>query len=256
MGVYVAIRGWLECDEAQLAAVQEIVSSLADDHYSHGWSTPPQQVNWTHYIFYGADIRESALDWFVSQLREIARIPASDDYGDLWFFTERDDVEEVARLIGEAETEVWLLGTTLGMHIPFLKEAIELSVADGVQFKVLLIERDGAAMTMAHLRAGPRADIEEMRGSLDANLAILSRIARQEAGRIEVRVIDLLAPYTVYAYDPDGRSGRMDLRLGSFHGKHTLRPTFTVEAGRDRDWFVYFYKQFTSMWSVSRPVAL
>ena len=54
-------------------------SSHADDHYSSGWSTPRQQVNWTHFIFYGADIRESALDWFTSQITEIARIPASND---------------------------------------------------------------------------------------------------------------------------------------------------------------------------------
>ena len=83
MGTYVSIRGWLECDEAQLATVQEIISSHADDHYSNGWTAPRQHVNWTHYIFYGADIRESALDWFANQIREIARIPASDADGDL-----------------------------------------------------------------------------------------------------------------------------------------------------------------------------
>ncbi|UQI49754.1 hypothetical protein M1P56_35165 (plasmid) [Streptomyces sp. HU2014] len=83
MGVYVSIRGWLECDNAQLTTAQEIISAHADDHYSHGWSTPQKYVNWTHYLFYGADIRESALDWFTNQLKEIARLPASDDDGDL-----------------------------------------------------------------------------------------------------------------------------------------------------------------------------
>ncbi|WP_251096401.1 hypothetical protein [Streptomyces sp. Caat 7-52] len=82
MGVYVSVRGWLECDKTQLAAVQEVISTHADEHYSNGWSTPRQQVNWTHYIFYGADIRESALDWFTNQITEIARIPASDGDGD------------------------------------------------------------------------------------------------------------------------------------------------------------------------------
>ncbi|MGW4688113.1 hypothetical protein ACWEPM_24920 [Streptomyces sp. NPDC004244] len=82
MGVYVSVRGWLECDEVQLATVQEIISSHADDHYSNGWSAPRQQVNWTRYVFYGADLRESALDWLMIQIREIARIPASDDDGD------------------------------------------------------------------------------------------------------------------------------------------------------------------------------
>ncbi|MFC8270670.1 hypothetical protein ACFUIZ_33905 [Streptomyces cinereoruber] len=63
--------------------VEEIISSHADDHYSNGWNAPRQRINWTHYIFYDADIRVSALDWFMNRLREIARIPASDDDGDL-----------------------------------------------------------------------------------------------------------------------------------------------------------------------------
>ncbi|MFE2492433.1 hypothetical protein ACFXGR_56805 [Streptomyces mirabilis] len=83
MGVYVSIRGWLECDKTQLAAIQEIISSHEDNHYTNGWGSPRKHVNWTHYIFYGADIRESALDWFTDQIREIAQIPASDDDGDL-----------------------------------------------------------------------------------------------------------------------------------------------------------------------------
>ncbi|MGK5639085.1 hypothetical protein ACSNOK_12380 [Streptomyces sp. URMC 126] len=83
MGVYVSIRGWLECDTAQLAAVEKIISSHADGHYSHGWGRPRQQVNWTAYVFFGGDLRESAVNWFTDQLTEMARIPASDADGDL-----------------------------------------------------------------------------------------------------------------------------------------------------------------------------
>ena len=79
MGVYVSVRGWLECDDKQLAAFQEIVSSHEDEHYSHGWGAPRRHINWTHYVFYGADIRQSAVDWLVGQIREIARIPANAD---------------------------------------------------------------------------------------------------------------------------------------------------------------------------------
>ncbi|MFF9039021.1 hypothetical protein ACF090_26545 [Streptomyces sp. NPDC014892] len=83
MGTYVSVRGWLECDETQLAAAQEIIAAHDDDHYTHGWGAPRRHVNWTHYLFYGADIRDSALDWFTDQIRAIARIPASDADGDL-----------------------------------------------------------------------------------------------------------------------------------------------------------------------------
>ncbi|MFI1259106.1 hypothetical protein ACH4U6_35925 [Streptomyces netropsis] len=82
MGIYVSVRGWLECDERQLLALQEIISTHEDDHYSNGWGAPRRHSNWTHYVFYGADIRESALNWLLEQIREIARIPASDDDGD------------------------------------------------------------------------------------------------------------------------------------------------------------------------------
>ncbi|MFF6783466.1 hypothetical protein [Streptomyces sp. NPDC012510] len=83
MGTYVSVRGWLECDETQLAAIQQIIDAHDDNHYTNGWGSPRKHVNWTHYLFYGADMRASALDWFTDQIREMARLPPSDGDGDL-----------------------------------------------------------------------------------------------------------------------------------------------------------------------------
>ncbi|MEU6010227.1 MULTISPECIES: hypothetical protein [unclassified Streptomyces] len=82
MGVFVSIRGWLECDEQQLAAVRQVIAGHSDGHYSGGWGFPARHFNWTYYVFYGGDVRESAVDWFMEQLRSIAAIPASDEDGD------------------------------------------------------------------------------------------------------------------------------------------------------------------------------
>jgi hypothetical protein len=79
MGVYVSVRGWLECDREQLAFVKDIISAHDDGHYIGGWSFPTKPFRWTYYVFYGGDIRESEVDWLLDQLREIARIPASDE---------------------------------------------------------------------------------------------------------------------------------------------------------------------------------
>lgn len=79
MGVYVSVRGWLQCDEEQLNPIREIIASHEDHHYSGGWGTPRRHVNWIHYVFYGADIRESAVDWLLDQIREIAQVPAIDE---------------------------------------------------------------------------------------------------------------------------------------------------------------------------------
>jgi hypothetical protein len=80
MGVYVKVRGFIECDGPQLARLREIVRSPdADQTYGGAWAFPERHYNWTHYAFYGADIRESALEEFLDVLRAIARIPPSDE---------------------------------------------------------------------------------------------------------------------------------------------------------------------------------
>lgn len=74
MGEYVAIRGWLQCDDKQLAFVRQLIDS-DPDQYSGGWAFPAQRINWTGHAFYGADIRDSAVDWFLDQLRDSLRSP-------------------------------------------------------------------------------------------------------------------------------------------------------------------------------------
>jgi hypothetical protein len=83
VGVYVSIRGWLECDGRQLDAVRDVIAAHDDGFYSGGWGFPEKPFNGGGYVFYGGDVRESAVDWFLEQLRAIARIPASDGDGDL-----------------------------------------------------------------------------------------------------------------------------------------------------------------------------
>ena len=83
MGIYVSIRGWLECDKQQLAAIEQIITTHDDGFYTGGWSLPRKPFNWTCYLFYGGDLREQEVDWMLGQLREIAQIPASDADNDL-----------------------------------------------------------------------------------------------------------------------------------------------------------------------------
>ncbi|WP_416968897.1 hypothetical protein [Streptomyces sp. 4F14] len=82
MGVFVSVRGWLECDDRQLEAVHEIVRAADEGFYSGGWSFPAP-INWTRYAFFGADLRVGELPWLLDQLRQIAELPASDADGDL-----------------------------------------------------------------------------------------------------------------------------------------------------------------------------
>jgi hypothetical protein len=179
--------------------------------------------------------------------QELGRVPATR------FFVEQDSLNEIQRLVAGAREEVWLWGTTLSMIIPYLVHFLKRCLAKDVRVKVLMIRPAGAAMAMSVLRAGPDGDSEEEQMErLNFNLSILNRLSERATG-LEIRLIDYLAPYTLYGYDPGLESGRLDLRLGSFHGQHELRPTFRLERGFDGEWFDYFYNQFVSVWNDASP---
>ncbi|WP_199509770.1 hypothetical protein [Nucisporomicrobium flavum] len=167
------------------------------------------------------------------------------------FFVETDDVDEIYRSVANAREQVWLLGTTLSRHIPYLQESLRRAVTNKCAVRILLIKPGSAAMDMSVLRAGPLGlGLRQQEEQLTNNLRILREVAESGNG-LEVRLIDYLAPYTLYAYDPGLDTGRMEMRLGSFHGEHHLRPTFRVERSRDEVWFDYFYEQFVSMWDAA-----
>ncbi|WBB78557.1 hypothetical protein O7606_20355 [Micromonospora sp. WMMD882] len=166
------------------------------------------------------------------------------------FFAEQDDLIEISHLIQQAQDEVWLWGTTLSMHIPYLDYYIGQALARDVRVKVLLINPGGAAMSMLAFRAGPAWGRQRLRERLAINLGLLEQ-RREERDGLEIRLVDYLPPYTLYAYDPGLDDGSMELRLGSVGGKHDLRPTFRLIRKRDAEWFDYFYEQFTSVWNAA-----
>jgi hypothetical protein len=86
MGKYVSVRGWLECDENTVNEVKKIRDDFTASSnqglldkdklelYQSGWTFPDRQMNWTAYVFYGADLREYHLDFMKKQLSEMANI--------------------------------------------------------------------------------------------------------------------------------------------------------------------------------------
>ncbi|MEV4826850.1 hypothetical protein AB0K25_00760 [Micromonospora sp. NPDC049257] len=168
------------------------------------------------------------------------------------FFAELDDVTEISHLIQQAEDEVWLWGTTLALLIPYIDTYLGQALDRDVRVKVLLINPGGAAMSMLAFRAGPTWGRQRLEERLSINLRMLEGRLAQGNG-LEVRLVDYLPPYTLYAYDPGLNDGSMELRLGSVGGRHELRPTFRLIRKRDGEWFDYFYEQFTSVWNAAEP---
>jgi hypothetical protein len=79
MADFYSIRGWLEVEPDNFERVTEVVKSLQSSHskdtkiglYLQGWCWHETQVNWTHYLFYGADVTDEGLELFESTLNKL-----------------------------------------------------------------------------------------------------------------------------------------------------------------------------------------
>jgi hypothetical protein len=175
-------------------------------------------------------------------------------------FRNEHDSEEVKSLIKGARNEVWLWGSVLADHIGLLAPYLERAILRGLVVKVLLIKpAPSGVMTMAVLRSG-HTDDTELQHMLNANLYRLrqsaGRITSQAAsdqhhGRLEVRTVDYLAPYAMFAYDPDLPTGRMDVRIAGLQVDVDTRPTFTVTAANAGRWYQHFKEQFEAAWRLA-----
>jgi len=81
--MYASVRGWLEADRRQRAAVEAVIEAAHRDLYSGGRAFPERPFNWALYVFYGGDIREAELPWLRAQVEAMAALPPADDDGDM-----------------------------------------------------------------------------------------------------------------------------------------------------------------------------
>ncbi|WP_407883462.1 hypothetical protein [Scytonema sp. NUACC26] len=79
MAYFYSIRGWLEVEPDNFASVTGLIQSLQASYlkdtkiglYLQGWCWNSQPVNWTQYVFYGADITEDGLELFKDTLSKL-----------------------------------------------------------------------------------------------------------------------------------------------------------------------------------------
>jgi hypothetical protein len=166
------------------------------------------------------------------------------------FFKREDDLTQIIGLIRKSR-DVWLWGATLSAHLPMLEEEIRNGIERGTNFRVLLINPSGNAINMAAFRAESTAE-SVLSADLIRNLGHLEPLAaRSSGGHLEIRTIDYLGPYVLYLYDPRTLQGTGQVRLTTFRGVNSLRPTFEITAELDREWYGHFVSQFAQVWDAA-----
>lgn len=170
------------------------------------------------------------------------------------FFRLEDDLSEIEKNIRSSRV-VWLWGAVLTSHIPHLVGLLgDCMEKNGLEVKVLLLKEFSPSVAMAAYRA-PNSTASGLNAELRANIERLQNEGSTHAsGNLEVRVIDYLSPYTLYAYDPklssgkENPGGRIELRLTTFRGSHYMRPSFALAGARDEEWYAHFCNEFEKVW--------
>lgn len=90
MGTYAQVRGWFEVADELVPLITDIIQEIpflaakaqisADsiELYQHGWHIG-EVINWTRYIFFGADIRAYYLDFYKNIFIKIALLQVKDE---------------------------------------------------------------------------------------------------------------------------------------------------------------------------------
>ncbi|MFF7389833.1 hypothetical protein ACFZAE_15515 [Streptomyces scabiei] len=170
------------------------------------------------------------------------------------FFTEVDDGEEIKQMISSSR-EVWLHGWTLELHLASYAAEIRRAVARGLHIKILVIEPNSSAMTVAASEAENRT-AQELSTNLEANLRRLTApFPGSVSGNLEIRTLTHVPHYTVFASNPSEDQGVMIMRIATLHADHWKRPTFSVTRQNDGSWYEFFKNQFDKKWESASPYA-
>lgn len=87
MANYVSVKGWLECEEDDVKLIKDLIKEyeLSTNYdiimdsdirklYNRGWHFQEEAINWTSYVFYGADIKNYCLNFIKDELVDIIKI--------------------------------------------------------------------------------------------------------------------------------------------------------------------------------------
>jgi hypothetical protein len=163
------------------------------------------------------------------------------------FLRNQYDRSKLRELIQSSHT-AFFWGPYLSTHITLLVDVIEERLKSGFDVRFLIMDPLGAAAFMvAHIRGDDNTD--EVKRALERNIIRLEKLrGKNHLGKLEVRVIDYLPPYTIIALDPDLPSGQMFVRLNNYDTPNEKRPTFDLVKKQDGDWFEFFRNQFEKVW--------
>lgn len=116
MAHFVLVRGWIECDFESTPFMRERAARWAargPEHgltpeqaqlYARGWIFPEAPLNYVSLVFYGADVRRSALDFVRAMVGDVVGLEP-DAQGTLFLDDDDGAGQSVWRVLGAVVTD-------------------------------------------------------------------------------------------------------------------------------------------------------
>ncbi len=171
------------------------------------------------------------------------------------FFNQKVDLKKYEDRIGNSK-EIFLWGLALSTSVLNLENAIREGLRNGAKMRFVLAKPDSAATEMSAFATKHLQDKNTENKMIDitlSRLSHLSSIASQAnwQGRIEVKLVESLNPWTVIAIDPHENSGTMTINISTFRAQHGRRPSFELAKKQDASWFDFFSDQLDELWEAA-----
>jgi hypothetical protein len=167
---------------------------------------------------------------------------------------ELEDYYQQNEALSTASTALFW-GITLERLVPHVEEQLQAGLQQGrlnARFLLLKPESDAVKMDAFRERNG-----NEKSTNTAINMAIdrLTRIAEAavKPATLEIRVVDYLPPWTLVAFDPSKKKGKMFISILPFRHRIRDRPTFRLDAEKHGYWMRTFTEQFEKLWEEAEP---
>ena len=183
----------------------------------------------------------------------IATTPATTDTA-LTFFTE-DYVRNSPRFTAswEAARAVDMCGFGHNRMAVAYSGEIGRVLKSGGQVRILMQDPEGQAVLDANRRSSTRkvsADsVRHQHRSGIATFIAIRNAAEAPAERLQLRVYDIMPPFTAYFFNPNDETAHAYIWFWSWRQPSAWRPGFLVARATDELWYERFRSQFEAMWA-------
>ncbi len=165
------------------------------------------------------------------------------------FFIHRlPDLEERLR---QAKS-ISINGITLSRTSDSFWGTFKRRLTEGAQIRLLVVDSEHQALEVAANRFFKHQDPNRLRResehALDNFESLMAELASKRL--FQVRLLPFVPPYGIWLIDANTPTAEIWVELYSFRDEP--EPTFQLLPHRDGEWFVFFQRQFETMWDASR----